>query len=124
MKNLTCCVLSAILLSSMPAFALTIVPPVSEAQKIRESYRLFISSKKVALERLEKYGFMDIKNSGKYECFMDDEVFSCIVIHPYGFVMKGDVFTKSIIASVQDFHLPNQYLPPYPKMRKMNSLMS
>ena len=37
---------------------------------------------------------MDIKNSGKYECFMDDEVFSCIVIHPYGFVMKGDIFTK------------------------------
>lgn len=94
MKPLIYCVLSFILLSFVPAFALSIEIPMSEAQKIRESYRLFISSKKVALERLEKYGFMDIKNSGKHECFMDDEVFSCIVIHPYGFVMKDDVFTK------------------------------
>ena len=45
MKNLTCCVLSAILLSSMPAFALTIVPPVSEAQKIRESF-VYLSAPK------------------------------------------------------------------------------
>lgn len=94
MKTLVYCALSAILLSSMPAFALTISPPVSEVEKVRNTHRLFISSKKVALERLEKYGFMDIKNSGKHECFMDDEVFSCIVIHPYGFVMKDDVFTK------------------------------
>ncbi|STZ03027.1 Uncharacterised protein [Moraxella equi] len=33
MKNLTRCVLSAVLISSLPAFALTIAPPVSEAEK-------------------------------------------------------------------------------------------
>ncbi|OOR92551.1 hypothetical protein [Moraxella bovis] len=37
---------------------------------------------------------MDIKDSGKHECFMDDEVFRCRVIHPYAFVMKDDVFAK------------------------------
>ncbi|OPH34574.1 Uncharacterised protein [Moraxella lacunata] len=60
MKNLTCCVLSAILLSSMPAFALTITPPVSEVEKVRNTHHLFISSKKVVKkETIEKgrYGY-------------------------------------------------------------------
>ncbi|AWY20688.1 hypothetical protein [Moraxella bovis] len=94
MKNLIRCVLSAVLLSSLPAFALTIAPLVSEAEKVRNTHRLFIGSKKVALERLEKYGFIDIKNSGKYECYMDDDVFGCRVIHRYYFTMKDNVFTK------------------------------
>ncbi|UYZ76633.1 hypothetical protein LP123_09395 [Moraxella bovis] len=46
MKNLIRCVLSAVLLSSLPAFALTIAPPVSETEKVRNTHRLFIGSKK------------------------------------------------------------------------------
>lgn len=94
MKTLIHCVLSITLLSFMSASALIIAPPVSEAEKIRYNHNLFISSKKVDLDRLEKYSFIDIKNSGKYRCHMDDEVFGCSIIHHYYFTMKDDVFTK------------------------------
>lgn len=71
------------------------ISKITQAEEIRARFNLYISSKKIALERLEKYGFMAMKDSKKHFCYLEEQVFGCsFTPNDYYFTMKGDVFTK------------------------------
>lgn len=104
MNFLKTMMLAVVFTSSMPVWSSDFIDGVpypepirvTPAENMRAQFKLYISSKKTALERLEKYGFIKLTTKDNMLCGLGDESFYCEVIGYgyYEFLMQDDVFTR------------------------------